>query len=418
MKDEFKIYKFCRFCYSKSIHQVLSLGNMPLAGGFLKTEKEFKNEKLFPLKLYFCSDCYLVQTDLVINKKILFQNYYYSSSAIRTLNDHFKAFAKTIKTKFPKKKFIVEIGSNDGVFLNILKKSGFKVLGVDPAENFVKLLLKKGLNSINDYFSEKVAKKIVEKYKHADIIVSSNTLAHIEDMHDVVKGIRLLLKDDGILIFENHYLGNLLKENQYDMVYHEHQYYHSLLVLDNFFKSHQMEIFNVEKNPIHSGSIRVYVQKDKYGHNKISRNVKKLLAEEKKMKLNSLTTYKRFEDNIQKNKDNLLKLLIKLKKANKKIIGYGASGRGTILSNYCGLDNKILDYVIDDSKLKQELFTPGNHLKIKSSKILFGKNKPDYVILFAWSFFKEIIYKNKEYIKSGGKFILPLPKIKIISKYE
>ena len=410
----YRLYKHCRFCNGKNIHRILNLGNMPLAGGFLKDPSDFRKEKRYPLELYFCKDCLLVQVNTVINKNILFKNYYYSSSSINTLIKHFEDFGKTLRKIYRGKKFIVEIGSNDGIFLKILNKNGFKTLGVDPSVNLTRPLIKNGINVINDFFSEKVAKNIVNKFGRADIVVSSNTLAHIENMHDVAKAIKRVLKDDGILIFENHYLVNLLTENQYDMIYHEHQYYYSVMTLINFFNLYDMEIFNVEKIPVHAGSIRVFVQNKKRGKNSISKNVSKFLSKEKKLEIDKLVTYKKFEMNIKKNKNDILKLVISLKKHNKKIVGYGASGRGTVISNYCGLGNKFLEYVIDDSKVKQGCYTPGNHLEIYSSKTLLT-DKPDYVILFAWSFIKEIKQRNKKYLDNGGKFIVPLPKVKIIT---
>jgi methylation protein EvaC len=410
----YKIYRTCRFCKSKKINLILDLGKIPLAGGFLKSLKQIEAEKKYPLRLYFCSNCYLVQTNYVINKDTLFKNYYYASSKIQTLTDHFKAFSKLLKSQYKPsgKHFIVEIGANDGVFLRVLKQAGFKVLGVDPS-NVIKTLTKENIPFINNYFSLKLAKIIVKKYGQANIIVSSNTLAHIEDMHDIFNGINYLLKPGGVLIFENHYLLNLIKEMQYDMVYHEHQYYYSLLAISNFVKQFEMEMFDAEVIPTHAGSIRVFVQKKTTGVNKKTLRLKKLLNNERKLKLDKLQTYKTFGKRVKDSKTDLLKLLLKLKTQGKNIVGYGASGRGTVLSNYCELDRKILDYVVDDSSLKQNHYTPGNHLKIYSSGKLI-KEMPDYALLFAWAFTEEIKKRNKIYLKRGGKFIIPLPKVEII----
>ena len=266
---------------------------------------------------------------------------------------------------------------------------------------------------MNEYFTSKTAKKIVRKYGKADIIFSSNTLAHVKNMHEVYKGIENLLKDDGMLVFENHYLGNLIKEMQYDMIYHEHQYYYSLNALVNFLNQHSMEIFDVKFIPIHAGSIKIYAQK-KNGKRKVKKIVFDTLEKEKLEKLTLRKTFVDFNRKILNRKKSLLKLVNKLKKNNKKIAGYGASGRGTILGNYTGLTNKFLDYVIDDAPAKQGTFTPGTHLKIVSPLVLNTQEKPDYVILFAWSFWEEIKKRNKNYIKNGGKFIIPLPKVKIV----
>jgi methylation protein EvaC len=258
-----------------------------------------------------------------------------------------------------------------------------------------------------------LADKIAKKYGKADIIFSSNTLAHIEDMHDVYRGIKKLLKDDGMLVFENHYLGNLIQEFQYDMMYHEHQYYYTLSSLTNFLNQFDLEIFDVKFIPIHAGSISVYVQ-NKGSRRKIKKIVSETLKKEQIQKLTQASTFKKFNKKILKNKQELLKTLKLIKNKNKKIAGYGASGRGTIITNYCGLDNKFLDYVIDDAPAKQGAYMPGVHLPIKSSGLLSDYNRPDYILLFAWSFANEILKKNTEYIKSGGKFIVPLPKVKIL----
>ncbi|OGH06030.1 MAG: hypothetical protein A2W22_03850 [Candidatus Levybacteria bacterium RBG_16_35_11] len=410
---EFKTTSYCRFCKSKNIHKFIVLGNQPLAGGFLK-KGDFKNEKFYPLGLYFCRNCYLIQTTVVVNKDKLFKSYFYKTSAIKTLLSHFKKNA-TLLSKFfkkPQENFVLEIGCNDGNFLNEMSKRKFKVLGIDPAENIIKPLIAKKLPIINNYFSKKEAKEILKINGKAGLIVSTNTLAHIENMHDVFNGINLLLDDEGFLYFENHYLGNLLKETQYDMIYHEHLYYYSLLSLSNFLKKHSLEIFNIRKIPIHGGSIGLFVQKKK-GPFKISKRVKDTIAWEKRHKLDSLKTFEMFSKQVEKKKKELLDLLSSLRKKNKTIVGYGASGRGTVISNYAGLDNKLLDYVVDDSKIKQGFYTPGTHLKIVPST-LNNKNRPDYTLLFAWSFYKEIKNRNKKYKKNGGKFITPLPKVRII----
>lgn len=413
---EYSHYDICRFCYSDKLAAFINLRHVPLAGGFLKNQKSFAKEKFYPLVLSFCQNCFLVQSNNVINQNLLFKDYFYHSSTIKTLVAHFE---KTVK-EFSKQagntneKLIVEIGCNDGAFIREALRHGFKALGVDPAGNIVNPLIKEGLPVINEYFTSKTARKILKKHGKADIIYSSNTLAHIEDMHDVFRGIKNLLKKEGMLVFENHYLGNLIKEMQYDMIYHEHQYYYSLCAIVNFLKQHDMEVFSAKFIPVHAGSIRVYIQ-NKNGTRKIENTVLKIIKKEQEDSLTSKRAFSNFGKNILKTRRDLIKLLCKIKKQGKKIAGYGASGRGTIIMNYCGIDNKYMDYVIDDAPAKQGAYTPGTHLQIVSSKILNSKNRPDYVVLFAWSFSEEIKGKNKKYLENGGKFIVPLPKVKIIS---
>lgn len=415
---EYRHYSYCRFCLSAKLTPVINLGYVPLAGGFLKSQKSFKKEKFYPLELCFCPQCYLLQTNNVVNRDILFKDYYYYSSAIKTLVAFFESVSIELQNIYIHgdvgKKFIIEIGCNDGTMLQLIKEKGFKVLGIDPASNIVKPLIKRGYPIINNYFSEKIAKIIVEKYGKADAIVSFNTLAHIEDMHDIAKGIKILLKKDGFLAFGVHYLGNLIKETQYDMIYHEHQYYYSLLALKNFFSMYDMIIYDVKPINIHAGSMVYYAQNKEYGKRKISKAVTTLIKKERELKLHKIETYIQLSKQIQKTKIDLITLLKKLKKENKIIAGYGASGRGTTIMNYCGLDERFLNYIVDDAPAKQGRFTPGIHFKIFSSSLLKTRSKPDYVLLFAWSFLNEIFKKNKVYLQNKGRFIIPLPKPRIL----
>lgn len=410
----------CRFCLSDKIETVINFGNVPLAGGFFdkySTEKNFTGEKLYPLQIAFCKKCYLLQVIDIVDSRILYKDYFYFSSAISTLVNHFCAYAKELKAGFPNpdKKLVVEIGCNDGVFLKPLKKEGFKVVGIDLAKNVVEPLIKQGFDIVVDFFGEKSATKVLKRFGKADVIVSSNSFAHIDDMHDVMRGVKILLAEDGILIVEVHYLGALIKEVQYDMMYHDHESYYSLLALENFFKLFGMEVYDVKPISIHAGSMRFYVRNFCIGKKIISNNVLNLRNFEKKIGLQKLGTYKKFFSYITKTKKDLIELLTKLKKQGKKIAGYGASGRATAVMSFCDIDNKLLDYMIDDAPAKSGAYTPGNHLKIFSSSILDDPaRKPDYCLIFAWAFINEIREKKMKYLNHGGKFIVPLPKVKII----
>ena len=415
-----RVYKTCRFCFSENVVPVIDLGDMPLAGGFIKkgTKKsEFHKEKFYPLVINFCKDCYLLQVNSAVDADILFKNYFYFSSSISTLIEHFEKTVKDMKPLLSQKKkpFVAEIGCNDGGFINALQNNGYKAIGIDPATNVVKPLIKKGLPIVNDYFTNKVATKIVKSHGNADAIYSFHSMAHIEDMHDVIAGVKTLLKKDGYLAFEVHYLGNLIHEKQYDMIYHEHQYYYSLLAMQNFFAQYDMEVFDVKQIPIRGGSIMYFVQNKDGGTRDITQRLKDLAKLEKKQGLDNIKTYESYAKEIKKTKTDLLKLLNKLKSQNKKIAGYGASGRGTIIMNYCGLDEKYLDYVIDDAPAKHGAFTPGTRLEIVLSNILATKKRPDYVVLFAWPFIEEVKKRNVNYLQSGGKIIVPLPDVKVVS---
>jgi len=411
-----KKYNHCRVCNSIKIHKVIDLGDVPLAGGFL-IKKQFSKEKLYPLTLNFCTNCYLLQTENVIDKDILFKNYFYYSSKIKTLVSHFQDIINELALTYPTdaSTFIIEIGANDGSFIKQALKKGFNALGIDPAKNIVRPLIAQGLPIINTYFTQDLAEKVIKSNGRADVVFSSNTLAHIENINDVFEGIHTILKEEGILIFEVHYLQNLILEKQYDMIYHEHQYYYSLHSIQVLLDQHNLVLFDASENTIHAGTLRCYVQK-KNGLKKKSSRLHSLLKKELQHNLTTISTFKNYQKDIIQSKKDIYTFIISLKTKGKTIAGYGASGRGTILSNFCGLTSEILDVVIDDSPVKQGLYMPGIHVPIVSSQILLSNKRPDYVVLFAWSFWEEIIERNKQYLKEGGNFILPLPNIRIIKK--
>lgn len=417
---EYILHDQCRFCLKKNLKEIIDFGNVPLAGGFLpkhSTSVVFDRERLYPLKVQFCPDCYLVQVNTIVPTEVLYKDYFYFSSAIGTLVDHFKAYAQELAKQYkkPADRLVVEIGCNDGVFLKPLSHQGFKVVGVDPAENVVRPLLKQGMQIEVSGFDEKVALKIKKNHGQADIMVSSNSFAHIDDIHAVVRGIKTLLAPDGFFAFEVHYLGVLLPEKQYDMMYHDHMSYYTLLTLEKFFGQFDMEVFEVKPIPIHAGSRRFYVQHKKTGGRPVSARVKKMRMAEIALGLDTLVTYQNFYQSIDKTRRDLMALLTKLKKQGKTVVGYGASGRGTQVMSFCGITDNHLDYVVDDAPAKEGAFTPGNHLKIRASDIMHDpKKRPDYALLFAWSFAEEIKKKNTDYIESGGAFITPLPEVKVL----
>ena len=402
----------CRLCNSKQVIKIFDLGEMPLAGNFL-SKNEIGKEKKYPLRVFFCKNCSLVQVLDIIPKEELFTKYFYLSSVTKTLSNHFKEYAKEMVNRFliPGKSFVLEIGSNDGVLQEPLEKLDIKTLGIEPAVNISRFARKKGLEVINDYFSKKLAEKIKKERGQVDAIFANNVFAHMDSIRDVTKGIKLLLKKDGIFVFEVHYIVDLIEKLQYDTIYHEHMCYYSLTSLSKFFESFNMEIFDVKKIPIHAGSIRIYVKNKDQRLKNISKNVKKILKYEKDNGFDSLQRYLNFSIEVRNHRDKLKKTLTDLKKKNKKIVGYGAPGRGNILLNYCSLGPDILDYIIDESPIRKGMFIPGMHIPIISPE-KFRKNNPDYALILAWSYKQEIFKKEKKFIENGGKFIIPLPKIK------
>jgi len=401
--------KFCRFCDSKDLVEILNFGMFPLAGAFIE-ENDFKNEKFYPLKINYCKNCFLVQVRDIISVDILFrQKYFFFSSAIATLVEHFKIFSSELVSQIfseNNKPTILEIGCNDGVLLKPLSSSGAKCIGVDPATNVTKTINHSDIKVYDDCFTEKLSIKIKEEEGYMDGIVSCYSFAHIDDMDNVMRGVINILKNKGVFIFELYSLGTLIDNMQYDNFYHEHMSYYSIKTLQIFLKKYKMEIFDIKFFPhIRSGATRFYVKFTNNSNRKITKRFNSFLLEEERKGYYKLKTLMQYSERVKKTKINLIKLLEKLKTNGKKIAGYGASGRSTTIMNYCG---------IDDAPKKQSFFTPGNHLPIKAWDYIYQVGVPDYIVLFSWAFVDEILQKRADYIKEGGRFIIPLPEVRIV----
>jgi methylation protein EvaC len=407
----------CRFCEGKDLATVLDFGNVPLAGAFL-TKGQIPEEKRYPLQLQFCRRCTLVQVGDVIPKETLFQqNYFFHSSAIKTLVDHFQRLAREIHRTLDQdgRCFVVEIGCNDGVLLKPLLSLGVKCVGVDPATN---VLEASGLPKhvlVNDFFTTAVASRIKEKHGPARAIVSSYSFGHIDDMTEVMEGVRTLLAEDGVFIFEIYYLGIMLDELQYDMIYHEHMSYYSLLSLSSFLGRFGMEIFDLQRDPLRAGTIRFHARKTRSGRGPISEAVVALRKYEAQRGLDRLETYVAFGDRVKASKTQLVTLLDRLKQEGRRIIGYGASGRASTIMSYCEIDSRHLEYVVDDAPAKHGMYTPGSHLLVRPwSAVEEGPGRPDFALLFAWSFIEEVRSKRSRFLESGGRFIVPLPEVRVV----
>ncbi len=407
----------CSFCDSTHMSEVMDFGEVALAGAFLKPE-QFDNERKFPQRLYFCHDCYAVQIVDKIPADVLFQNhYFYFSSSIGTLRDHFQLYAAEVTSRFltPETATVLEFGCNDGVLLRPLADLGIRtVIGVDPASNVVATINDPRVTVVNDFFTEAVAHRVVAEHGKVDMIMANNVYAHISDIQGTTRAISQALSDDGVFVFEVHYLGKVINEMQYDMIYHEHLYYYSLMSAMKHFDRYDMMVFDIKPTQIHAGSMRFYVCKKNSKHSQtVSEAVKILEAQERSLGYDQFETFRRFAENVANHKLELLELLQKLRSQGHAIAGYGASGRANTMLQYCGLGQEHLDYMIDDAPAKTGFYTPGSHLQIHPSSILAEGNPPDYLLVFAWSFFDEILKRNQNYLKNGGQMILPLPAISI-----
>lgn len=409
----------CRFCQGTNLTQILDFGNVPLAGGFLK-ESDFSDEKFYPLDLNFCRDCHLIQVSNVVPAEVLFRDYFYFSSSIGTLVEHCAEFAKETQERFLKDKkgpAIFEIGCNDGVMLKPFAAMDVRAIGVDPATNVVKSIQSSDITVINDFFTEKLALRIRDEYGPFNAVLSSYSFAHIDDMVDVMKGVKTLLKEDGVFIFEVYYLGTLIDEMQYDMIYHEHMSYYSLKTLMPFLKRFDMEIFDIKFTPgVRSGAVRFYARNTGKRAEEKTTALMDMIRYEEEKGFDRVEVFMDYAAKVNRTREQLMDLLNRLKAEGKMIIGYGASGRGTTIMNYCGIDGRYLDYVVDDAPAKHGFFTPGTHVPIKPWDFTKESQFPEYSLLFAWSFINEVKKRRAEYLKEGGKFIVPLPEVKVVSE--
>lgn len=406
----------CAFCGKKELTEVIDFGDMALAGGFLK-EQDFVSEQKYPLKICFCAHCFAVQVEKDIDPDVLFGHYFYFSSAIRTLREHFTEYAIETTKRFlssPKTASVLEIGCNDGILLSPFANQGVgTVIGVDPARRVTDTIADSRVHVINDYFTTAVADDVKERFGAINLVVANNAYAHIRDINGVTTAIQQVLADDGVFMFEVHYLGKILDEFQYDMMYHEHLYYYSLLALDAHLARFGMLIFDVKPIPIHGGSIRYYAcKKDSYHSKEVTPAVSAMREHELARGYDKAETYRAFAKDCTQRRKELMTILESLRAQGKTIAGYGASGRANTIIQYCGIDKEHLDYIIDDAPAKKGFYTPGSHFLIKGNDVL-DSNPPDYVLVFAWAFLNEIAVKCKSFISAGGLFIVPLPEVKI-----
>ena len=414
MKNICKKITNCRTCKKKLLVKVLTLGPTPLANAFLTREQVDQPELYFPLDVYFCEDCSMLQLGHVISSELLFGNYVYVSSTSPVFVKHFEDFAADTYERFSlnSDSLVIDIGSNDGIFLKPFKKNGTRVIGIEPAKKIASLAKSQGIPTLPHFFRIDIARKIVQKHGRADVITATNVFAHIDNLDEVITGLKILLKQDGVFIIEVPYVIDFLKKRYFDLVYHEHLSYWSVRTLITIFQRFEMVVFDVQTVSVHGGSIRVFV-KNRNGFHKITQDVEKFLAQERRMKLAKEATYHAFAREIQENKIALLRLLGRLKVDGKRIAAYGAPAKGNTLLNFFSIGTEILDFVVDDSERKQGLFTPGKRIPVVSSKRMYA-DSTDYMLILSWNFSESVIKNHKKFKDGGGKFIIPVPKQKVV----
>jgi len=400
----------CKIC-NKDANQIISFGKMPIANGFISeiTDKEF----FYNLSVAFCENCFMVQLMETVKPGMLFNdNYQFISSTSKVMEEHFQNNAKEIlkKISLKVKPFVVELGCNDGIMLKHLAKREIRHLGVEPSGNVVSLARENGVCVLETFFNEATARQIVKEHGQADVVCGSNVFCHVEDINSVFRGINILLKDDGMLFFEDPYLLDIAKLSSFDQIYDEHVYYFSGFSISELAKRHNMQLVDMAHQDVHGGSMRYYIKKGI--SNMVSKRTDQFLFQEKDLKLDKPEGYLEFKKNVDRICFNLKRTLQEIKEHGGRIVGYGATSKSTTLLNYARIGPELIDYVSDTTPSKISKYTPGTHIPIKSHDV-FKADRPAYALLLAWNHKKEIFEKEKEYRQKGSKFITYFPEVTI-----
>jgi hypothetical protein len=407
---------FCRVCKNKKIVPFFDLGKQPLANSLLKRLDE--QEMFYPLSLSWCPGCSLVQLNQTVEPKELFSKYVWVTGTSKIAREFSKIFYKELISRYQKtekkKGRVLEIASNDGTFLLPFIKNGFKVLGVDPAQNIVNIAKTNGVPSKCCFFSSKSAKEIVEEYGQAQIIFARNVLPHVANTRDFVKGLQICLHKNGILAIEVHYAKKILEKLHYDSIYHEHLCYFTFKSLERLLNDFKLHVFDIVESPISGGSLIVYTKKHKVTEAPI---VQCYRNSEKENKINAFDTWQNFAQKANSHCKKLLNILNNVSKDNRMIVGYGASARSSTLLNFCGIDSGLISVIADQNSLKQKLFTAGTHIPIDSPGAVMAKN-PKCILILAWNFAKEIIDNLKDKFNYQGKVIIPLPNEPVLKEIK
>lgn len=403
----------CRNCQTNLNITFCDLGMSPVSNNFLNIESLARMEPYYPLHAYVCEECFLVQLEIYETPEKLFtDDYAYYSSYSETWLNHAQSYASMMIENFnlTKQNLVIEIASNDGYLLKNFVKSGIPVLGIEPANNVAESAREAGINTIDEFFNVKLAKKLVSDGISADILIGNNVLAHVPDINNFVSGMKYLLSKDGIITMEFPHLLQLIRNNQFDTIYHEHFSYLSFTTVNDIFSKHDLTIFDVQELDTHGGSLRIYARHDCNDDLPVRDNTRNILDMEDKEGIRNIDTYSSFSDKVEKTKRNLLSCLIDIKNRGKIIAGYGAPAKGNTLMNYCGIGMDFIEFTVDRSIQKQGRYLPGTHIPVFSPEAI-QMHKPDYILILPWNLKDEII-KQLDYVKEWGcKFIVPIPEL-------
>ena len=401
----------CLICESEYLPFV-DFGDMPIANAFA-TKKELEDEYTFAMRVGFCESCNMVQlVEQPDREKMFHENYAFFSSTSNYMKEHFKRFANSVSELqvLDENSFVVEIGSNDGIMLQNFVAGGIPCLGVEPSENVAKIAMKKGIEVVSEFFDQPLAEKISKTHQKADAILSANVMCHIPYMHSIYDGVKALLKESGVFIFEDPYLGEIIEKTSFDQIYDEHVFLFSALSINKLANMHDLELINVEPQITHGGSMRYTIAHK--GVKTVSENVATLIKQEVGLGLDNKQSYLGFTDSVNKIRDDLIELLTRLKKEGKKVVAYGATSKSTTVANYFGITPELVECIYDTTPIKQNKYSPGAHIPVLPYD-QFRKSNPDYVLLFAWNHAEEIMKKETDYMGSNKHWITYIPEVKI-----
>nr|WP_142713053.1 class I SAM-dependent methyltransferase [Fodinibius sediminis] len=406
----------CRNCGNELTYTFADLGSSPLCNEIIKPGELNRGQRSYPLHTYVCEECYLVQVGTQVSPEEIYSDYSYFSSYSDSWLNHAKRYVEMVTGHYgiSHESFVVEIASNDGYLLQYFKEKGIPILGVEPSSTVAQASIEKGIPTEEVFFGRQTAEMLKGKYQSADLVLGNNVLAHVPEIHDFIRGLNVILGERGMMTFEFPHLLQLVENNQFDTIYHEHFFYYSLHAVQSIFKNHGFKIFDVQELSTHGGSIRIFVSREANDNYDVSTNVKDILFREEKKGYLDVDFYTTFDEKVKQTKRELLSLLIDLKNQGKSIVGYGAPGKGNTLLNYCGIGTDFIDYTVDRSPHKQNHYLPGSLIPVFHPDEI-RNTRPDYVLILPWNL-KEEIMNQIQYVQEwGGKFIIPIPEPTILT---
>ncbi len=405
----------CRFCNTPLEHTFVDLGMSPLCESFLLGDQLNQMEPFYPLKVYVCRNCFLVQLQEYVSPEEIFTEYAYFSSYSESWLQHAKNYTELMieRFKLDSKAQVIELASNDGYLLQYFVEKGIPVLGIEPAKNVARVAIEKGIPTLAEFFGVKLARKMSQESEKADLLLGNNVLAQVPDINDFAAGMKMVLKPQGVITVEFPHLMRLIEGNQFDTIYHEHFSYFSFIAAERIFAGHGITLFDVEELKTHGGSIRIYGRHAEDVSKPVTARALDLKERELRAGYDRMETYSTFAKKVEETKRRLLQILVEVKNQGKKIVGYGAPGKGNTLLNYCGIRSDFLDYTVDRNPYKHGRFTPGTHIEIFPPDRI-KEDRPDYLFILPWNL-KDEITRQMAFIREwGGKFIVPIPEAAIL----